>query len=372
MRTSALVYMFLAALLLVPAACGGGGGGGGGGPATDPFLGTYSLSQFRGVIGPPLEATAYWSTFSFDGLGSLTGGTTSSITNGTLGGPMTSPAGSATYTILGGNALQFTSGAVTTGLGGMSADGALWTMGVVAPGSGASIVCGARHESGLSVASLNGRYHYAQFLTSASGTSDASFWGWVDFDGGGNASYSIWSNIDGTISGAPATVPGTYTVAANGTLTLTLGTATYRGSVARGGALGFFSGSTIAGGPAGLGVLIRYSTAATNAMFSGTYHTTAIIADAALAPAINWRATTGTTMADGAGSWAPVAVTLIDDAGTVSPISGPFLPTSYTVAPNGGMVFTGAVGAIASDGSVAALIGGTTAGSGPVLYIMIR
>ncbi len=371
MRNLVLVLPVVTVLLLLPAGCGGGGGGGGGGgPATDALLGTYKLSRFVGLGGPPLTAGASWRTDVYDGLGGITNVSAQSIVSGVLG--VASSSGTGAYRIQPGNVLEIMSGATVGSVGGLSADGALLMYTRVSGGAGATLTAGAREEGGLSTASLSGRYHYAQFAASPTSASDATFWGWVDFDGAGNASYTLWHNEDGSPSAGSAPVSGTYSVTPSGALTLSLGPAVYTGSVARGGMLGFFSGSTVAGGIAGLGLLIKYSTSASVATFSGSYHLAGIFADASLLPAVNWRALTGTMSSDGAGQWGPVAITTVEDDGTVATAPGPFMPAPYTVAANGGIGFGDAVGAVASDGSVAALVGPSSGGSGPILYIMLR
>jgi len=369
MRSSIFVLVFLAALLGMPTGCGGGGGAPPG-PTTDVFLGTYGIHQFKGDFGPPLTASAFWGTMAADGMGSITGGSTTSITNGVLGPTM--PSGATPYTLQPGNRLLWLFGSLALADGGISADGSLGTMGVVFPGSGASVVHFARRGTGYSLASLNGTYHYAQFLAGPTGGSDGSFWGAVTFNGAGAAAYSVWANIDGVISG-PAALVGTYTVAPDGALLMSIGATAYSGSVARGGDIGLFSGSTGAGGVAGLGVFIKHSTAAANATFTGSYHMTLLAASSALLPPTNWRAATGTLSADGAGQFVETSETLMDDQGVITPVPGPFVPSPYAVAANGGMtVATGLVGAISSDGSVVAFVGATLPGSGMLLWLMIR
>jgi len=369
MRSSIFVLVFLAPLFLLPTGCGGGSGAPPG-PTTDAFLGTYGQSQFKGDFGPPLTATARWGTITADGMGAITGGISTSVTNGVLG--PTLPGGTGSYTILAGNRMQWPIGAQVLAEGGISADGSLAVLGVVLPGQGATIAHLARRGAGYSQASLSGTYHYAHFLASATGTGDATLWGAVTFDGAGAATYTLWSNVDGVISG-PMAPTGSYSVAADGALLLGAAGGSHIGTIARGGDIGLFSGSASGSLSAGFGVFVKYSTAASNATFSGPYHFTAMSADSVALPLTNWRALTGTLNADGAGHFTYASLTQMDDHGVVAPVPGPFMPLPYTVVANGGMTIgTNAVGAISSDGSVAAFIGGTTPGGILTFWLLIR
>ena len=369
MRSWILVLVLLTPLLLVPTGCGGGGGAPA--PTTDAFVGTYGMAQIGGWFGPPLTGTALWGELWPDGAGTLTGGLVAAIQNGTLFPP--SAYASTSYRLLAGNRMEWWDSLGVHAEGGLSADGRLGTMALVRSGGSAKIRLLARRESGFSADSLDGTYHYAHFVTSPTGTGDGTIWGSVAFDGSGTANFTLWTNIDGTVGG-PTAVSGSYAVAPNGELTLTVSpTTVFNGTIIRGGDVGIFSGSTVAGGAAAMGVFLKYSTAASDATLNGTYHMTGFTASRVLAPPTNWVAATGTMSADAAGTLTQTRLTRIDDHGVVTTPAGPFAPVLYMVAPNGGINVSGlAVGAVTSDGSVAAIVGGTLADSDLLLWILIR
>lgn len=364
------VSMFLCLSLILSVGCGGGGGGGGAVPITDAFFGVYSLGHFGGDFGPPLTATATWGSLSADGMGTISDARTAQISNGVL-----SPEGVGTtqpYTLLPGNRMQWNMGPTVLAEGGLAADGSLAAMALVALNSEASLIYAVRRGAGFSVASLNGTYHYAQFAASPTGTGDVSVWGAVVFDGTGGCTFTLWSNTNGTVAG-PGPAAGTYAVAASGELTLTAGATSYRGGITHGGNVGLFSGSTVAGGVASVGVFVKYSTGATAASFNGPYNLVAISADQALAPLSNWQALTGTLNASGAGTFMFTNMTQIDDHGVVTPGVGPYPPIAYTVAGNGGMTISlSTAGAISPDGRVVAFVGGTTPLSDMSLWLLVR
>ncbi len=369
MRTrhaSFLLYVGCALLALAPA-CGGGGGGGGG-VVLDAFNGTYHWSQLFGDAGPPLRGTGLWGNATSDGSGMLTGGTSWTISNGVLQVPKSlTPT---VYTLPGAGRLHFLAGGVPFAEGGVSGNGQQAILGAVNLGGDPSIALFTRYASGLGNGALNGTYHFAQFLTAPTGTGDAVTWGTATFDGVGGLNFSLFANSNGTVFG-PTVVASSYSVTPNGTLTFSINTEAYTGGVRQDGMVAFFSGGTGTGDGASTGLLIKASTAATNATFSGLYHYVGMFADHTAAPAINWRSYTGTMNVDGLGGLGFTTATELRDDGTVvSPLS---IPGTYSVLPNGTMtVFGNVVGAVAPDGSVAAFIGGTTNLSDLLIYVMIR
>ncbi len=369
MRTrhaSLLLYLGCALLALAPA-CGGGGGGGGG-VVLDAFNGTYHWSQIIGDAGPPLRGTGLWGNMTSDGSGMVTGGTTWTISNGVVMLPKSvTPTA---YALPGGGRLQWLAGGVPFAEGGVSSDGQHAVLGAVNAGGDPSIALFTRYASGLSNASLNGTYHFAEFVTAPSGTGDGVLWGTAVFDGAGGVTFTLLANFNGTLSG-PTGAAELYSVASDGTLTFGIGTEDYRGSVRQDGQVAFFSGGTGAGDGAALGVMIKYSTAATDATFSGLYHLVVMEADELLAPAINWSSLTGTASATGAGTYSIPSLTRLQDDGTLdTPLTG-VLP--YAVSSSGGIALGGGrVGAVSADGTVAAVVGGTLANMDAFLHVMIR
>lgn len=346
----------------------GGGGGGASGVVLDAFRGTYHWSQHIGDAGPPLRGTGLWGNVTSDGSGMITTGTTSTVSNGGLNGP-TSVTPFA-YEMPGGGRLHWLSSGVPFAEGGVSSNGEHAVLGAVNAGGDPSIALFTRKASGMSNASLSGTYHFAQFVTTATGGGDGVLWGIATFDGAGGVTFSLLANLDGVVTG-PTPIAAAYTVAGDGTLAFGLNTQTYVGGVRQDGQVAFFSGGIGAGDAAGTGLFIKHATAVTNATFVGNYHYVQITASRVAAPAINWTSVTGTLTVDGAGGFAVSNATqLLDNGTTGSPITG---PGSYSTAANGAMtVYSSEAGAVSADGSVAAFVGGTTTPSDLRLYVLIR
>lgn len=337
-------------------------------PATDVFNGTYHWVQHRVDRGPPLRGVNIWGTLAANGAGMILGAEGQVISNGIVGPASMPPL---PYRILAGNRIQWMFEGNPGAEGGISADGGLSVVSSVLVGGSPSIAVLARREAGLSVASLSGLYHFAQFGTTAAGTSDVTTWGRGTFNGSGDVTFMLWSNRDGVISG-PVGGPGTYTVAPDGALTLSMGGTSFGGGVVRGGQLAILGGSADDGGPAALGVLLAYSTAATTTTFNGSYHTMMMTASPDAMPIVNWTTYAGTVLSNGLGTWSWTSLTRMRDDGVITLIPDPTL-VPYTVAANGAMtISSGLVGAVSADGSHAAFVGSTAAGSGPALWILIR
>ncbi len=366
-----LLALILGAGLVAATACGGGGGGTGGLVVADPFNGEYHFVQYTGKAGPPYAAMGAWGDFTSDGTGTVTAGTSWSIENGVLDGP--TPGSTVPYTMLPGRRIEWLVSGFPLVEGGVSANGEHAILGSVLTTMDPTIVLLTKPPTGMGLGSLVGNYHYAQLITSPTGTTDATYWGLANFDGAGSVDLVLYGNIDGSLIG-PAATTESYLVAPDGTVGLSLGTQRFGGVLRQDGQVAWLGGSVTGGGVTTIGVLIKYSSGATLGTFSGDYHIAGMSVSDDVAPPINWQSLTGTIDSSGTGQFRMTSLTTLSDNGTVNTASSPGTPTPYTVAPNGGMTIPGAnlVGAVASDGSVAAVVGGTAAGSPHILWVMIR
>lgn len=173
----------------------------------------------------------------------------------------------------------------------------------------------------------------------------------------------------------PSTVQ-TYTVAADGTVTHTVGAldSPTQGGILMGGDLLLLSGPTDGEAPCLL-VLIRRSDSASASVLSGNYHIGAFLADAG-APPPHFSSFTGTRSADGVGTVTTNAGGTINIDGVVGSFPAAMTNDSYTVAADGTLSVTLAtttlVGAVSPTGDYAVLAGGMTVGSLPQLWFLVR
>lgn len=368
----ALCSLVAIASLTVLSSIGCGGGGGGGGlpgtpqPTDALFSRTYHRNTFYGVVGAQNQAATEWGETVADGMGNVGGGQIYLNVNGALGGPFV-PLGQP-YSVQPGYGLSF-GGAQT---GGISTDGRVAILGETGGGAGAGIVTLLRRQGTFSAASLNGTYHLMMFLYLHLSAQDAAFWGTATFDGQGNSTSSVSRNDNGVVSGPSSPPAGTYSVAADGTVTWTRAGNTYSGGLLEGGDLAILTGGTVANQVPVLMVLIRAGQGLSNATLSGAYHTVGLLANAPAGTTPRWRNYVGASVADGVSQWSLGAGTMNSD-GVVLPVP-PLGVSAYAVAGNGALTMVTAnwLGGVTPTGSFAAVAGGATQGDAPQLWLLVR
>jgi hypothetical protein len=156
------------------------------------------------------------SSLTFDGAGNFSGTDTLN-----KGGLVSSMAISGTCTVAADGTLTLTSSAGSTLTGGLSADGNTLVASRTTTGFGPSVLFGIKQgQSNFSNANLMGAYKMIQFVTRdiIDGAGDRGGLSTVTFDGAGNHDDSGVLNDGGSITSVVDT--GTYTVAADGTLTI--------------------------------------------------------------------------------------------------------------------------------------------------------
>jgi hypothetical protein len=180
------------------------------------LTGIYTAVRY--AYGSMGDSGGLW-TVTFDGAGNFSG--TDTLNNA---GMVSSAAVSGTYTVAADGTLTIDPTGGATIIGSLSADGTTMVSNQAAAGSSPQALVGIRQgQTNFSNTNLMGTYtavRYDSAITNdGSSTGDrSSFWN-VTFDGAGNFSGTDTFNIAAT--DYSATVSGTYTVAADGTLTIT-------------------------------------------------------------------------------------------------------------------------------------------------------
>jgi hypothetical protein len=349
-------------VLLIVAACGGSGGGGDGGAAV--LSGVFKAARVSGdvTLGPTVTVTTFTGTGDADGLGSIT---FLGVDNDE---GVVSPATGVTRRVTLGADGSLAIGDATDDFehGWLGHGGDLAVAGSVFAGDEPHFLTLVRCWPGTATtASLMGSFHTGLFghavgVTTSYGTATA--------DGIGNiALVTTAFNREGAI------LPGggssmTYTVAADGTTTVTDPVSTHSGGLLPGGGMLIASGATTSGDPPAIFVMLKTATSASLATLLGTYRVAGIAFDFS-APA--FRSFDFTMTADGAGLVGISGV--INEEGSIS--TEPGSAASYTVAADGGLQLNVAGtlrGAVSQDGRVGFLSGGTTAGSEPIFLVFVR
>jgi hypothetical protein len=354
------------AAVLLLCACGGSGGGGGGDPVflTGDFQGAFARAFVDILTGPHMVTLT--GDGMADGSGLLGfGGTLND--NGTVSVSAPPPI----QTALGADgSLALLDGADVVARGWLGESGNLALLGSVDPGGDPAIFALLREWPGTATnGDLAGSYHSGVLLHSSGTTASAV--SAATANGAGTLTLMPGGifNSNGSIGATgPSTV--TYSVAPDGTTSLTEGTITYEGGLLLpDGSMLVATGGTTSGNPPVLFTLVQAASSASLATFTGTYRVVGLAYDFAT-PA--WRSVTGTMVADGLGN---VTVTwTTNEEGTItneSPVT-----VAYTVAPSGSLQVTtpgGTLqGAVSQDGNRGFLGGGTNAGSDPAIYVFMR
>ncbi len=355
----------LAVLTLSLAATSAGCGGGGGSPvpsdAADLLDGNYLLWYLVANDDVVDRGGTIWGTLVADGMGALAG-TVTENDEGVVSGPS---ALGGTYTVAGDRNTSLDFGTLVTFAGWTNAGGTMVATGSVTPGSDPVSLALLKLGTGFSNASLNGDYHFNGFGVTVNGTTAGHF-GKANFDGAGSIAFNTGVNTEGTITPPSASV-GTYTVAADGQVTLTRNGFTYAGSILPGGGLVLVAGPTQNTSDPAAFAFLPVSSGATNAQLSGTYQIIGIERDGT-----GYTSLSGAVVADGAG--ALTATFTRNSDGTVTG-SGPDVVSfsvaadgTLTVDPTGDMI----LGGVSPSGDYAIIGGPTGTGTGPSLYILMR
>ena len=368
MNRSFLVH---ACALLVVFALVGCGGGSGGGPEEQQedqqddvqpsaFQGPYGIYALLGTSGPEEVATR-------TGSGAADGQDTLSLTTTENFHGSVSAGGAETtgYTLTSDGAVLFN--APNALRGGVNADGLGFVAATTASGEAPGILLGLRKEgTGFSTASLSGSYHCVSFQQFLVDNSAIVFFSNATFDGAGSANGApLLANQDAFF---PAAVPVDYTYIVDDAGVFT-DSFNLRGHVLPGNEIVVAAGATSDMGDPTLALYIRQQTAASAALFSGSYWAVRF-SQAGLFNA--FRTQTGTVTADGVGA-GTVDGTRNDD-GTISEAGES--PISFSVQPSGRVdatfAGTGLFGAISADGRFAVFAGGTSLGQPGEIWVLVR
>lgn len=336
------------------------------------FNGTYFYQALAGNFPVP-AGYSWWGDLMADGVSEITGGTLE--WNDGAGGILSGPAPEISYTVDAARRMTWPGGGAFNVQGGIATDGNVATMSSIGAMGWPGLAILVRRGGTFDLGSLNDTYHVSGFCSF--GIPDGTFWGTATFDGNGAANESLLGNGNGVLA-LPVNAAQTYTVAVDGTTTYTTvgpNQSPMQGGILLGGDLVVLTGATVAGPATCLVVLIRQSTAASASTLSGDYHIGAFLADAS-APPPNFSSFTGTGSSDGVSTVTTNMGGTINVDGVVGPWPAAVTNDSYTVAADGTLSVTIAgttlVGAVAPTGDYAVLTGGTTMGSFPQLWFLVR
>jgi cysteine-rich repeat protein len=342
-------------------------------PPATLFNGTYFYQALAGNFSVP-SGYSWWGELTADGVGAITDGTLWSndglgvISSGVL------PSG-LTYTVNVARRMTWPTGGAFNVEGGIATDGSVAVMGTIGAGGWPGLAILVQRGGSFDLGSLNDTYHASGFCLA--GVENGSFWGTVTFDGLGGASDTFAKNYRGLVTAPPPSSAQTYTVAADGTTTYTFGSnhLAMQGGILQGGNLVVLAGETVAGVPPCILVLVRQSIAASASTFAGNFHIGAFVGSAGTWPPIS-SSFTGTSTADGVGTLTTNVGGTINVDGAVGPFPAAVTNDTYTVMADGTLTLTTAgttlVGSVSPTGDYAVLAGGTTAGSLPQLWFMVR
>lgn len=339
------------------------------------FNGTYFYQALAGNFPVP-AGYSWWGDLMADGVSEITGGTLS--WNNGAGGVLSDSAPEIAYTVDAARRMTWPGGGAFNAQGGIASDGSVATISSIGDTGWPGLAILVRQRGTFDLSSLEDTYHLNGFCIDDS--SDVALWGTVTFDGLGGATEELSGNANGVVVGPTPSTAQTYTVTADGTVTLTVGNLNTpnQGGILMGGDLVVLSGPTDGEAPCLL-VLIRHSDSASASVLSGDYHIGAFLAEANAPPPPpppNFSSFTGTGSADGVSTVSTNTGGRINIDGVVGPFPATMTNDSYTVAADGTLSVTIAgttlVGAVSPSGDYAALAGGTTLGSFPQFWFFVR
>jgi cysteine-rich repeat protein len=208
---------------------------------------TYHLSAFCTNLANEVAA---WGTSTFDGFGGADE-VISVNTNGTVVGP--SPNTAQTYTVAADGTTTYTFGGGNLPIqGGILLGGDLVVLsGTTTPDAPCLFVL-IRQSTAASASTLSGDYHIGAFVADAGAPPPnfSSFTGTGSSDGVGTVTTNTGGtiNVDGAVGPFPAAMTNDpYTVAADGTLSVTVGGTTLKGAVSPTGDYAVLAGGTTLG-----------------------------------------------------------------------------------------------------------------------------
>ena len=360
-----LCILVCATLIASLAACGGGSGATPAPPASAALLsGSYFLWETDLTDATPDSQATFWGVGTADGMGGLTG-TIGANDGGAVIGPLA--LASSTYTVAGNRESTFVLFGTDGFAGWSNAAGSLALGANVTTGRLPGLFGMIRLGTGFSVASLQGDYFMqACDLVSPSGAMEA-IWGSINFDGMGGGTFALTINDETAVG--PTSDSLTYTVAANGQLTMTFTSGTVvEGALLQGGDLLLASGDV--SGPSGTPLAVacvRKTSGASNATFNGTYQLIGLERDGG-----GFAAITGSAVSAGTGT---LTATFTKNTDGLISSSGPAIVT-YAAAADGGLIVDGTgeplIGGCSPGGTYAIFAGPNAAMTNPRFYVLMR
>lgn len=220
--------------------------------------------------------------------------------------------------------------------------------------------------SGFSDSSLSGDYFLVAFACDPGVPAHRSSTGTVSFDGAGSFSGTVTTNTEGTIA-APVALSGTYSVAGDGGLALTVGAETLSGGMLNGAGVAV-AASTSAGADPAIFILVKKGGTFTDASLSGKYFACTFSFDV---DDDHHESETGTVTFDGAGSFSFSSL-VSNEEGVISTGSG---GGTYSVASDGVLSATAGSevmqGGLRDGGSVA-ILANVSAGTDVQVAVLVK
>ena len=358
-------------VLVVLATCGlmaCGGGGGGGGLNASVVVGDYTLIFVS--IEDNGETNVSWGAAAADGVSQIAV-TGSNNDDGTVM-PLT-PA-TLEYAVGTDGTMALGQGGTVFLTGSVRADGTMAVLGSVDDGE-PGIVILLRPSGPYNLATATGTYGVSAFGAETSTAEYLNFFGTADFDGMGAVSGSVTLNLEGNVNPSFIGINLTYTLAADGTSTLSTFPYNYDGAWAPGGDLSIFGGDTVGSPPLGdsdplAWAFVRRGSGLDDEDFVGSYGIAGVEFSGTTMLATSF---SGTMTADGLGR-----VTLVgtrNSGGTVGPDS---TEGTYTVAADGAVVINrvgpteNIQGSMSPDGQYFIAGGGAATDSSTVFWVAFK
>lgn len=352
----------LACLAALIPACGGDDDD----PAPPPLQngllsGIYHYVSFGGNNAPTHDDTSRSGTATFDGLGGV-GLSWTDNTDGTI----SSLAQSWTYSIAADGTFTATTPGGTVLAGHVQPGGDVALAARISAGAFPMTALFVRKGGAtFATADLTGDYWAGSFSCAPAGPTHASRTGTVTFDGAGASTSSLTDDAEGVITATSP--PGTYSIAADGTLTYVSGGETFTGGLLAGAGVAV-AASTSGGSSPQVMVFLRKSGAFTTASFSGAYALCGFEFD--LGAPTTHQSSSGTVTPSGMGS-SPFSLT-VNAEGTIVPVSGASI---YTVTPDGTLTVTLGIDTLRGGlptGAALTFLAPVSSGSDPRLFLLLK
>lgn len=367
--------------LLALAACGGGSADSNEPEAPPPDIleGTFHYTALFGNYYSK-AAVAQWGTVDANGLGRLTDSWGTENYDGIVGDPDTLFDGQVPYGIDRDREIWWGTGNGDYGptcwaRGTVSADGRTAVLAVTQSGAfpGMTIITKREGTSTFTDASLDGTYHMGVLYRNPD-HQDGALWGKATFNGDGTGSSQVRVNFIGQ-QGGPFDYDDTYSVETDGSLAWhwNEGTGTFEGGIHAGGDLIILAGKATADGAPAIVVMLKESTAASDATLDGEYRICTM--HGLLSEAGRKRlSATGTGTADGDGSFTIDGGRVNKDGVTSAWPSG--FSFEYEIMADGTLTtgddLDACVGGVSEDGNFAVFSGGSVEGDDPQIWFLLR